>query len=140
MAWVVDTCVLLDLLADDPAFSPLAVACLRRCSMDDLIISPITYVELTPAFRGDGGKQLAFLSGKRIRAAMDWSAADTQEAARLWTSHVANKRLGLTRKRPVTDVLIAAFASRHQGLITPNVRDFRSLAPSLNLIDPTTFS
>jgi hypothetical protein len=36
----------------------------------------------------------------------------------------------------VADLLIGAFASRHDGLITRNSVDFRVLYPQLQVIDP----
>jgi hypothetical protein len=39
-------------------------------------------------------------------------------------------------KRPVADVLIAAFAARFQGIITRNASDFRNILPNLVVIEP----
>ena len=140
MAWVVDTCVLLDLLIPDPIFAEPAITCLNRYSLEGLVVSPVTYLELGPAFDGDASQQDAFLREKRISGIKSWDAADTVASYVLWHECVLRKRRGLARKRPVADALIAGFAMRWQGLITRNVDDFRAISPTLPLIDPTHLS
>ena len=140
MAWVVDSCVLLDLLIPDPNFAEAALACLNRYSAQGLVVSPITYLELGPAFSGDTAQQDAFLREKKIAALKSWSSADTDASYPLWNDCVLRKRRGLAPKRPVADALIAGFAMRWQGLITRNVADFQVIAPTLPLIDPTHLS
>jgi hypothetical protein len=49
---------------------------------------------------------------------------------------VCSPRSALWTRRPVADVLIGAFALRHQGLLTRNADDFGKLFPSLRLIAP----
>jgi predicted nucleic acid-binding protein len=39
-------------------------------------------------------------------------------------------------KRPIADVLIAAFADRFQGIITRNAAHFRNIAPALTIVEP----
>ncbi len=63
MAWVVDTAVLLDIHLDDPSFAQASAACLLKHAADGLTISPVTYVELAPAFGGDAALQEQFLAG-----------------------------------------------------------------------------
>ena len=62
MAWVVDTCVLLDILDEISPFAEVAAEALDAKAEDGtLTIAPITYVELAPAFNGDRGMQDLFL-------------------------------------------------------------------------------
>lgn len=42
----------------------------------------------------------------------------------------------MVAKRPVADVLIAAFAERFQGIITRNATDFRNILPALTVVTP----
>lgn len=135
MAWVVDTCVLLDVRLDDPTFGRASAACLETHSPDGLHLCPVTFVELAPAFRGDVALQRLWLSELSIDFTDPWTVLDTQEAHRLWNDFI-ERRQGLVAKRPMADVLIAAFALRHQGLITRNTRDFRSICPTLSLVEP----
>jgi hypothetical protein len=46
------------------------------------------------------------------------------------------RRMGRISKRPIADVLIGAFATRFDGLLTRNVKDFRGLFPDLRLQEP----
>ena len=140
MAWVVDSCVLLDLLIPDPNFAEAALTCLNRYSAEGLVVSPITYLELGPAFCGDTAQQDAFLREKKVRGIKSWEVADTDASYQLWHDCVLRKRRGLAPKRPIADALIAGFAMRWQGLITRNVNDFRVISPTLPLIDPTHLS
>ncbi len=136
MAWVVDTSVVVDLLTGDPLFEPASTACLQARLLDGLVISPATFVELGPSFGGDAAAAEAFLKSAHIGASEFWSAGDTLLAHRLWHQFQARRRQSSVAKRPVADVLIAAFAGRFQGLITRNAPDFRSILPTLPLIEP----
>ena len=67
MTWVVDTCVLIDLLKADPVFSKASSMVLQAKMDDILIIAPITYVELAPAFQGNLEAQDEFLNALWIQ-------------------------------------------------------------------------
>lgn len=135
--WVVDTCVLVDVLEDDPEFGRLSADSLARHLDQGLVVSPITYAELSPAFGGSRALQDEFLGGVGAGWKEPWTAADTLEAHRAWGAHIARRRAGAAPKRPIADVLIGAFATRFMGLITRNPKDFRQHFPRLRLVDPT---
>jgi predicted nucleic acid-binding protein len=132
VAWVVDTSVLLDIRLNDPAFGVASAACLARCLADGLVLCPVSYIELAPAFRGDHGLQQAFLQLVGVSWTEPWNWQDTEAAHWLWAAHIAQKRAGITAKRPVADVFIEAFAHRFQGLITRNPRHFATV----NVVTP----
>jgi len=138
MAWVVDTCILLDVGLDDPTFGEISEALLQEKVEDGLLICPVTFVELAPAFAGDLGALRRFLSGLAVDHAELWQDQDTDRAARAWSRHIARRREYPARfaKRPVADVLIGGFAMRFDGLLTRNTKDFRKLFPGLRLIRP----
>ena len=136
MAWVVDTSVVLDLITADPVHEAASTACLQSHLVDGLVVSPVTFVEIGPAFGGDAVKAGFFLRALGIVPLVSWDGDDTSVAHRLWYWHQLARRKGVSGKRPVADVLIAAFASKYQGLITRNARDFRNLVPGLNLVEP----
>ena len=136
MAWVVDTSVVVDLVTGDPLFEPASTACLQAHIGDGLVISPVTFVELGPSFSGDDAAAEAFLKASHIGTSEFWSPADTLLAHRLWHQHQVRRRQQLVVKRPVADVLIAAFAERFQGIITRNATDFRNILPALVVIEP----
>ncbi len=127
MAWVVDTSVLLDVRMNDAAFGLASAKCLAAHLADGLVISPLTYVELAPAFNGDAQLQEGFLERNGVEWLDPWTRADTENAHQLWAAHVKRKRAGQGSKRPVADVFIEAFAKRFQGLITRNATDFKTV-------------
>lgn len=139
MAWVVDTCVLLDIRLGDPNFVQTSVECLSRYSEEGLVLAPISYIELAPQFRGDRKTQDAFLNEYDVEAFAAWNDADTFSAHTLWATFTERRKVQSLSRRPVADVLIAAFAARFQGLITRNMEDFRKVAPNLPLVDASAF-
>ena len=124
MAWVIDTSVLLDIRLPDPVFGAASAACLHKHRPDGLTLCPVSYVELAPAFGGDHALLQAFLAQLGVEWREHWRWRDTQVACQKWTAYTAQKRAGITPKRFAVDVLIEAFASRFQGLITRNPRHF----------------
>ena len=133
MAWVVDISVLLDIANNDARFASASTGCLTRHLPEGLIICPVSYVELAPAFVGQSAPQQTFLRALGVDWQELWTWQDTETAQRLWDARVAQKRAGLIPKRPLADVLIEAFASRFQGLITRNPRHF----PTVPVVVPS---
>ena len=136
MAWVVDTCVLIDILEEDPEFGHASALALDGQVAEGLTICPITYAELAPAFEGNSSLQDEFLTEVGVDFRQDWTWEDTLQAHDSWYHFVQQKRAGLVPKRPLSDILIGAFASRHQGLITRNPKDFEAAFPELTLRVP----
>jgi predicted nucleic acid-binding protein len=128
MAWVVDTSVLLDIHLDDPTFGNRSGQCLVRYLLDGLVICPVSYIELAPAFGGDSSLQQAFLQEAGVDWLQPWTLMDTTASYQLWANHIAKKRAGHGSKRPVADILIEGFAQRFQGIITRNPKHFSSVA------------
>ncbi len=136
MAWVIDTCVLIDIRNADPQFSQLSAVCLTERASDGLVVAPITMIELAPSFHGDYSAQAQWLNSLGISFLDTWTADDTRAAHGLWHDHILRKRAGSEGKRPMADVLIAAYALRFQGLISRNGDDFRRLSQSLVVLEP----
>ena len=137
MAWVVDTCTLIDVLEDDPSFGEISARFLDSHLSDGLVVCPVTYAELAPAFRGNLALQDEFLDGLGVDHQQDWVWPDTLKAHAAWNAHIQRRRAGRGAKRPLADILIGSFASRFQGLLTRNPDDFRSAFPSLELQVPS---
>jgi len=133
MAWVVDTCLLLDVLDDDPSFGESSARCIERHQRDGLTICPVTLIEMAPAFLGDWRRAGEFLSQLGIDHQASWILADTHTAFSAWHRHIELKRSGKSGRRPVADIQIGAFAIRHQGLLTRNAGDFKRLFPTLKI-------
>lgn len=128
MAWVVDTSVLLDIHLDDPTFGSRSGQCLVRYLLDGLVICPVSYIELAPAFCGDSSLEQAFLREAGVDWLQPWTFLDTAASHLLWAKHIARKRVDRGSKRPVADILIEGFAQRFQGIITRNPKHFSSVA------------
>ena len=137
MTWVVDTCILLDILDRHPTFGERSADALESKMDSVLVIAPITYVELAPAFNGDSRAQDAFLNELWIRCDFEGGKDTVLAAHKAWYEHVLRKRAGEVKKRPIADVMIGAYAMQKDGLITRNEDDFRSLYPSLRIFNPT---
>jgi predicted nucleic acid-binding protein len=136
MPWVIDTCMLIDVLEDDPEFGESSALALDAHAEDGLVVCPMSYTELSPAFQGDRSLQDEFLGGVGVDYRQDWLWEDTLRAHEAWNGFVRQKRAGRLPKRPLADILIGAFALRYQGLITRNPDDFKSVFPGLTLRGP----
>ncbi len=136
MAWVVDTCILLDVGLDDSMFAPGSESLLDAKLAEGLLICPVTFVELAPAFSGHLDALEEFLLQLGVGHQEGWLTKDTTNACEAWTRHVQKRRNHQAARRPIADVLIGAFALRFEGLLTRNTDDFRKLFPSLPLVAP----
>jgi len=136
MAWVVDTCLLLDIGLDDPEFAEGSENLVLQMSSSGVVISHVTFVELAPAFGGNMDALKNFLVGLGIDFEEIWDVSDTENAAAAWAEHILKRRSGSGLKRPVADVLIGSFALRFEGLLTRNAKDFQKLFPNLRVVEP----
>lgn len=134
--WVVDTCVIIDILSGDGDFSGRSADAIDAKRDEGLVIAPITYVELAPSFCGNAEDQNEVLSGLGIGLDFAGNKDAVLAAHRAWYEHVMRKRLGAEAKRPIADVLIGAYAMQKGGLITRNEVDFKSLYPNLTIFYP----
>lgn len=134
--WVVDTCMVLDVLEDDPEFGRPSAAVLEKLLPQGLSISPVTMVELSAAFEGDLAEQKRFLDQAGISHMEPWSALDTEAAHAAWNAYVLARRAHRAAKRPIADILIGGFAVNRSGLVTRNAGDFRRWFPSLKIREP----
>lgn len=138
MSWVVDTCILIDVLENDPEFGRASALCLRRYVSDGLLICPVSMIELSPAVGGDFQRQKEFLGLCGVSYDLDFDAADVVRSHQAWNDYIQKKRLRKIPKRPVADLMIGAFATRFDGLITRNEKDFEPWFPELKLIAPAS--
>ena len=136
MAWVVDTCLLIDVAEADPTFGMASAKLLDLKRPEGLTICPVTYVELAPVFNGNPADQKEFLFNLGLNWLEAWAESDTKAAHSAWHRYVAARRTTKVPKRPLADILIGAFASRCDGILTRNERDFRAVFPSLTIAVP----
>ncbi len=136
MTWIVDTCVVIDILEADPSFGLKSAKLLQKHAGEGLAVSPISMVELAPAFSGDLGEQRRFLEMAGISWSENWTHADMESAYLAWDLYVRERRARKSIRRPVADILIGAFASNRRGLITRNGADFARWFPRMRIIEP----
>jgi predicted nucleic acid-binding protein len=136
MTWIVDTCIVIDLLENDPDFGLRPARLLEARLAEGLAICPVTQIELAPAFDGDLAEQKRFLALAGISDHPGWTLADTEAAHRAWHLHIAARRAGTLPMRPIADLLIGAFAANRRGIITRNPGDFRKNFPHLTILEP----
>jgi predicted nucleic acid-binding protein len=136
MAWVIDSCVLLDVALKDPAHGVSSALFLEQLRPDGLVVCPVSVVEIAPFFDGEVHYVRDFLKVMGVEANGVWMEADTEAAVRGWTRFVRLKRSGAACKRPLADILIGGFALRHQGLVTRNPGHFRPFFPRLTISEP----
>ena len=136
--WVVDTCVIIDVLSGDGAFSAKSANAIDAKRAEGLLVAPITYVELAPSFLGDVTKQDKVLSDLGIELDFAGNRDSVLAAHKAWYEHVLRKRLGEIAKRPIADILIGAYATQKGGLITRNEADFKALYPDLTIFNPVS--
>lgn len=138
MTWVVDTCVIIDVLRGDETFSMKSSMALQSKLDDVLTIAPLTYVVLAPEFNGDVKAQNEFLDGMWIQRDFGGGEEAVLAAHKAWHEHILRKRKGESRKRPIADIMIGAYAMQKGGLITRNEADFRALYPNLTIFNPVS--
>ena len=138
--WIIDSCVVVDILGGDQPFALLSARCLHELTQDGLGICPISFAELGPMFPHIEAQHHT-LNQIGIDYSQNWLAIDTVNAATAWKNYARRKKIDPSiSKRPIADILIGSFAGRFQGLITRNPKDFAPHFPELTIIDPTNFS
>ncbi len=136
MTWVVDTCLIIDVLDNDPSFGADSARLIDKYAQEGLSICPISYIELAPAFLGDRRRQDEFLGAIGINHDTVLDRHFIEAAYYAWNQQVLLKRTKNASRRPVADILIGAFALREKGILTRNPSDFTRIFPKLKVITP----
>lgn len=55
MIWLVDTCIVIDVLESDLEFGHASALLLDKMASEGIALCPVSYVELVPAFLGGSG-------------------------------------------------------------------------------------
>ncbi|NIM43042.1 MAG: PIN domain-containing protein [Hydrogenophaga sp.] len=131
---LVDTCVLIDVFADDPNWADWSIDQLERCAdTGPLLINPIILAELSPRFETAADLEATLAGLPLQRAQLPWDAAFLAgQAFKLY------RREQGQRSAPLPDFYIGAHAWL-QGLqlLTRDPNRFRRHFPRLPLVTPS---
>ncbi len=132
-ATMVDSCVLLDIFTEDPAwFEWSSKALADATETGPIIINPIIYAEISVRFAQIEELEAAFPS--RI---IEFRPISREAAFLAGKSFLQYRRRGGTRTSPLPDFLIGAHAAVEKiPLITRDAARFRSYYPRVELIHP----
>ena len=130
---LVDSCVLIDVLANDPAWADWSLDQLDRLgSQAPLIINPLIVAEVSPRFERAGDLEAALAQLPLQRQALPWDAAFLAGQA----FKVYRQAQGL-KTSPMPDFYIGAHALfGGLQLLTRDAARYRSYFPRLALVSP----
>ena len=134
MISAIDTNILLDILLPNPSFCDASVQALENSAVaGSLVICDLVYAELCVHFAAQGDCD-EFLAANEIRVE-SLTRATHFAASRVWRQY---RRQGGSRMRILADFLVGAHAQQQANRLLSRDRGFyRTLFPSLNLIDPS---
>ena len=130
---LVDSCVLIDVLANDPTWADWSLNQLERCAaFGPLLINPLILAEISPHFERASDLEVALAGLPLVKAALPWDAAFLAGQA----FKVYRLSSGL-KSSPMPDFYIGAHALVAQlQLLTRDVARYRSYFPTLSLVAP----
>lgn len=131
---LVDTCVLLDVLTDDPTWadwSEDAIADARDAG--ELVINPIIYAEVSAGFDTIEELDAAVPAEDFARQPLPYDAGFLASRA-----FITYRRRGGARRSPLPDFYIGAHAAvREYRLLTRDVARYRDYFPKLHIVCPS---
>ena len=130
---LVDSCILIDVLADDPRWGDWSLQQLNRCGQQaPLVINPLILAEVSPRFERAADLEAALVGLPLVRQALPWDAAFLAGQA----FKVYRSALG-TKTSPMPDFYIGAHALVNGlQLLTRDAARYRSYFPQLPLVAP----
>lgn len=133
MAVFVDSCVLLDIFTEDPAWFEWSAAALERAAdSGPLVINAVVYAEISVRF-----ERIEDLESSLASAGFDLRPIPREAAFLAGKVFLRYRRSGGRKTMPLPDFLIGAHAAvEHLPLLTRDERRFRTSFPSLRLISP----
>ena len=133
MAYLIDSCVLLDVLTDDPQWADISQNLLDHYSQeDDLLINPIIYTEISIGYAKPSDLE-------KVMEIMPLNWEDLPREALFLTGKVFlsyRKNKG-NKLRPMPDFYIGAHAQIAQhSIITRDTARYHTYFPEVKLIIP----
>lgn len=133
MAYLIDSCILLDILTDDPQWADTSQSLLDQHSLEgELLINPIIYTEISIGYA-----QQADLDEVIKVMALSWEEIPHQAlflTGKVFLSYRKNKG---NKIHPMPDFYIGAHAQMaHHSIITRDTTRYRTYFPEVKLITP----
>ena len=130
---MVDTCVLLDIVTQDPQWLDWSAAAIQEAAdAGPLVINPIIYAELSIGF-----ETIEALQTLLSRDIFEYRPIPCEAAFLAGKCFLMYRRRGGEKTRPLPDFLIGAHAAVESlPLITRDTQRFRTYFPRLELICP----
>lgn len=130
---LVDSCILIDVLANDPHWADWSLERLDRLgAQGPLVINPIILAEVSPRFECADDLEAALAGLPLVREALPWDAAFLAGQA----FKVYRQALG-AKTSPMPDFYIGAHALvGNLRLLTRDAARYRSYFPRLTLVAP----
>lgn len=132
-ATLVDSCVLIDVLADDPKWAEWSITQLEGCArLGPLIINPIILAEISPRFECAADLEAALEDLPLVREDLPWDAAFLAGQA-----FKAYRQVQGAKTSPMPDFYIGAHALvGNLQLLTRDSTRYRNYFPRLPLVAP----
>ena len=130
---LVDSCILIDVLADDPKWADWSLGQLDVSSQQaPLIINPLILAEISPRFETVRDLEAALAGLPLVREALPWDAAYLAgQAFKIYRTASGAKR------SPMPDFYIGAHAIvGNMRLLTRDAVRFQTYFPKLKIISP----
>lgn len=134
---LVDSNVLIDVLADDPRWAEWSLDQLDRLGRQaPLVINPLILAELSPRFERAGELEAALAGLPLKRENLPWDAAFL--AGQAFKLYLGAKGVRSGRARsPLPDFYIGAHALLHgMRLLTRDAKRYRTYYPKLDIVAP----
>ena len=131
---LVDSCVLIDVLANDAQWADWSLAALdAQSQLGPLLINPIILAEVSPRFERASDLQAALSGLPLVRQALPWDAAFLAgQAFKLYRQSLGQKT------SPMPDFYIGAHAIvGGLQLLTRDVARYRTYFPKLAVVGPS---
>ena len=132
-ATLVDSCILIDVLANDPKWSDWSLNQLDMLGQRaPLIINPIILAEVSPRFECANDLEAALAALPLVREALPWDAAFLAGQA----FKIYRLKKGV-KTSPMPDFYIGAHALiNHLQLLTRDATRYRTYFPKLEIVAP----
>lgn len=133
VATLVDSCVLIDVLGDDPQWADWSLNQLEQCAaLGPLVINPLTLAEVSPRFERAADLEAALVHLPLVRQDLPWDAAFLAGQA-----FKAYRQTRGVKSTPIPDFYIGAHALVAQmQLLTRDRTRYESYFPRLPLVAP----